>query len=452
MRYALIKYAAVCFLLLISIRFALAQQRVVDYRNFYGVCWRGGIEENLAYARQMGYTHVFYQKGMEDNPLSKGLYFYIESPEYTVYQRIIDKTRRYSKEDRDFYENYCRIKFSRKPFPNNLATGWFFDSNRFSAELDFQKQSVVNWAVTRILQEVKDIQSKNPEFRFAGFAWDVPQLSGDFWSGPRSNSGQQLKNSDVIFGNSSDAKNRFINYESGRFYFYELLFSKARSTFPGARFIMEPYRIYEDWLKPIISHPRVKEIMPDVLCQEAKGLDFIDDIRIYDNGLISRERVMSTTPNVYDERDNRLLAAKAAINGAWFSWYGRFGGTGDMPNYKSIREVPARLKLIRLLTAWENLNHVKLKDRYWDGYKYYSTHAIVSEDLIAIAQPNSKKIFVVFLTMKGQYSVQSKNRVTVFSTSDLFIEERVVPDLKPHNGVLKPRLNLLGKGLILQVN
>ena len=36
-----------------------------DYRNFYGICWRGDPQDNIDYARQMGYTHVLYQWGME---------------------------------------------------------------------------------------------------------------------------------------------------------------------------------------------------------------------------------------------------------------------------------------------------------------------------------------------------------------------------------------------------
>ena len=38
---------------------------VPDYRNFYGISWRGTPHENLAYARQMKYDYGFYQYGME---------------------------------------------------------------------------------------------------------------------------------------------------------------------------------------------------------------------------------------------------------------------------------------------------------------------------------------------------------------------------------------------------
>ena len=67
-----------------------------DFRNLYGIVWTGTPSQNLEYACQMGYTHVFYQAGMEKNPKSKGLKFFIESPEYSVYPRLIDTEKTYS--------------------------------------------------------------------------------------------------------------------------------------------------------------------------------------------------------------------------------------------------------------------------------------------------------------------------------------------------------------------
>ena len=36
-----------------------------DYRNFFGISWRGNAQDNVDYARQMGYTSLFYMPGME---------------------------------------------------------------------------------------------------------------------------------------------------------------------------------------------------------------------------------------------------------------------------------------------------------------------------------------------------------------------------------------------------
>jgi hypothetical protein len=52
--------------------------------NFYGICWNGKVEDNLKFARQMGYEYVMYQKGMENSSLAENLHFYLESPDYQV--------------------------------------------------------------------------------------------------------------------------------------------------------------------------------------------------------------------------------------------------------------------------------------------------------------------------------------------------------------------------------
>lgn len=40
-----------------------------DYRNFFGMGWSADSNSDLlAYARQMGYTHMMYKYGMEKNP------------------------------------------------------------------------------------------------------------------------------------------------------------------------------------------------------------------------------------------------------------------------------------------------------------------------------------------------------------------------------------------------
>jgi hypothetical protein len=66
-----------------------------DFRDFYGICWNGKVHDNLAFAKQMGYDFVFYQRGMENDPLARDLKFYLESPQYAVYPvpRIVDVTK-----------------------------------------------------------------------------------------------------------------------------------------------------------------------------------------------------------------------------------------------------------------------------------------------------------------------------------------------------------------------
>jgi len=397
-----------------------------DYRNFYGIAWRGNPHENLAYAKQMKYGYVFYQRDMEKDTLSNGLYFYLETPEYFTYNVYLDINKKNSDKEIVFYETYCLLKSITNPYPYNIATGWFFNKTAFNPILDYQQQKVISYAIDSILNIAKRIEFKNPKFHFGGLTWDVPQPSGDYWD-TIAPPGKQItlkfwtggdfgiKNPSVIHD--------FTTYSEGHIQFYKQLYFKIRQQYPNARFIMEPYRIFEDWINLIKSRPDAKMIMPDLLSQEGPGTEFVNDNRIFADSLITRDRVASTTPNMFSEEDNRIIAAQAAINGAWFSWYGRFGGTGDMPNYQSISEVPPRLKLIRVLPNYENINKTPLIQRTWDETTYKSNNAFASPKGIGVLQPGTSKYFVVLMALDAEIPLPvGRTIVSISRTDNLFIE------------------------------
>lgn len=397
-----------------------------DYRNFYGIAWRGNPHENLAYAKQMKYGYVFYQRGMENDTLSNGMYFYLETPEYFTYNRSLDLNKIYSDKDIIFYKTYCTLKSLTNPFPYNLATGWVFSNTVFTPILDFQQQKVITYASDSILNIAKGIEFKNPKFHFGGLAWDVPQPSGDFWDTIQP-PGNQITLS-YWTGRDFGYKNPlvihdFATYSDGHIQFYKQIYSRIRQLYPNARFIMEPYRIFDGWIKLIKDRPDAKMIMPDLLSQESPGTEFVNDSRIYADSLITKDRVASTTPNKFGEEDNRVIAAQAAINGSWFSWYGRFGGTGDMPNFQSITEVPPRLKLIRVLPNYENTNKTPLNQRTWDGTTYKSNNAFASPKGIGVLQPGTSKYFVVLMTLDAEIPLPVERKIVSISRTDnLFIE------------------------------
>ncbi|WP_222837296.1 hypothetical protein [Dyadobacter fermentans] len=358
----------------------------------------------------MGYRYVFYQQGMENDPLSDNLHFYLESPEYTIYKRTLSLNRTYPEKDVRFYEQHCTVSEPDQQFPRNMATGWFFNETDFSVELDFRNKDVVNWAVQEILKKVREIESRNPKFKFAGFAWDVPQLTGDFWSAPAQKGGKQVTLEYWQSKNQTLRQQSKPSYTRGRTAYYQVLFAAMRQRYPDARIIMEPAKIYDDWVKVVATHNVPDSIMPDLLCQEASDLKFVSDPRILSSGKIKKSQLASTTPNVFGEVENRTIAATMAINGAWFSWYGRFGGTGNMPDFKNIAEVPARLKLIRVLPNWENLNDTPLNDRIFLNNEYKSPTAGMSSGLLWGRKPGTNDILCVFLSLDEavQFPVSNK--------------------------------------------
>ncbi len=439
-------------------------KRSPDFRNFYGICWNGDPHDNLVFAKQMGYDYVFYQKGMENDPLAKDLKFYIESPQYSVYPvpRILDAAKSFTDKEKGLYEKYFAKK-NNQPFPNNMATGWFTGPNSFSVEPDFQQQEVIDSMVNRIIRYARSLERKENNFLCAGFAWDVPQLPGDFWDAPQRKGGQSGGGRQITlsFWNGKDTgyqpdgmKFDYKTYSDGHAAFYKELYKISREAFPGSKTMMEPWIVWDSWFAQIKDRTDASEITPDLVMQEKEGTEFVDDERIFKTGIISKEFVGSTTPNRVGEKQNREMAAAAAMNGAWFNWFGRFGGTGDMPGYKNVYEVPARLQLVRRVGNWDNLNNVPLTSRSWDGSVYQSTLSRIDSTVIYSTHTDSGKIFAVWLSAEGKIDLPKKAKlVSVFRTDSLFVEtSNGKDDIEFVDHCVKLiNKNGLGKGYILTI-
>ena len=149
---------------LIVMAFA-APGHAYEYRNFFGISWRGTYQENATYAKSMGYDAVFHMSGMENDQDVKDMHFYFETPEYTVYpvNRAFNLNGSYTSQQQADYEKYFAWK-SRDPFPNNLATGWFFSSTSFSVQLDFQQQAVIELigVIQGLLVEDQGVVAQQP--------------------------------------------------------------------------------------------------------------------------------------------------------------------------------------------------------------------------------------------------------------------------------------------------
>ena len=404
-----------------------------DFRDFYGIAWNGKPHDNLLYAKQMGYGYVFYQPGMEKDPLAKDLKFYLETPQSAVFPvpRVLSTTKTYTEKEKMLYEKYFAKK-NNKSFPDNMATGWFNNPTSFCVEPDFQQQEVIDTLVNRIIKYAKSLENKENNFLCAGFAWDVPQLFGDFWDAPQRRGGAGGGGNQITlsFWTGGDfaykpegVKFDYPTYSDGRAAFYIQLFNKSRKAFPGARFMMEPWIVWDSWFAVIKDRPDAKEITPDLVLQEKEGTDFVTDERIFKTGLITKQFVGSTTPNRFGEKDNREIAAAAAMNGGWFSWFGRFGGTGDMPGFRNVYNLPPRLQLVRRVANWDNLNAVPLTSRSWDGSVYKSPLSYMDSNIIYSTHPNTGKIFAVWLTRVGVVPLPEKSKfLSVFRTDSLFIE------------------------------
>jgi hypothetical protein len=407
--------------------------------NFFGICWRGKVDDNLKFIKQLGYSYVMYQTGMENSSLASDLHFYLESPEYQVYptlgidrQLVINKS--YTEYQINTYQSYFALKNTTSAFPDNIALGWPL-SGSFSVEPDWQQQKVIDYFVSQIKAHAVKKENRNKNFLFAGLAWDVPQFTGDFWG-----DGKQVtlaywngKDSSALFRGRT---HEFKTYSEGRVAYYLTIRQSLAAEYPGRKlvYIYEPYHLYDSWFKDLekLNYNNQVQLMENALItQEAgvtkwsTGIEFVDDSRIYKSGIVTKDHVGSTTPDNHDLTCNKLIAGKAAVNGSWVNWYGRFSGSGDKVLMNNIYEVPNWLQLTRVVANWDNLNGVPVANRKWDGSVYSSTNSRIDDDIIYSRQPKTQKLFVVFLNNSGKITLNPGEQIISIKHVDKYFCETI---------------------------
>lgn len=443
-----------------------------DYRNFFGICWSSDTNSDvLDYARQMGHTHVVYRSGMEKLPQAKGMSFFIEDPEFGARLRMMDYDKKYSQKEIDDIQSHYVVIYHDKEFPYNMASSWFVPPNQRSLTLDFQQQKVIDDIVGRMMARIKRINKVNPDFSFAGFTWDVPHPSGNFRLPPKPEVKDihkaQGKEVSLAYWTGKDSSipfkgctHEYETYSEGKLAYYNKLRSEGAKINPNIKMMSEPYKLYEGWIKKLT--PELVEKMKtrgmegykfDFLWQEGDGDTFVSDKRIQEGGY-DHAHVGSSTPNISDT--GRMLAesVSAAINGSWTCWYGRAGGTINSPNYRFIREIPARLKLFKAIPTWENMNNTPLSERKWDAEKksYDSPTAHMGEDCIWGKHPRDDKMFIVFLSEKAKAKIpEGKRAKAVYMVDGLF---RELMDLTASDRAakIKPRVRMTKKSVQLLSN
>src|SRR3990170_8104433 len=437
-----------CIFLLFTQAFFLDEKVSADeggYKNFYGIAWRDKPAEDMKYAKQMGYEYIAINqsstpKEYHKNPDCAGLTFYLTDPYFypqvlSGYNRDIDTTGSISNEAKDFY-NQRMVWKSNDPFPYNLATGYHPTgaSTQFSVMWDFQQQAVIDEVVEKIINLAKSYEDTSLPFTFGGYIINEPKLAGEFYrldekgdNVPVGLSYWTGADSGLVHGAIT---HEYATYSEGRAAFYKQLRARIVREFTNAKWIVQPSILYsevdnDEWIYQIKDRADKDELTPDMLSQGSRqNTNFVDDANNFNSGVdITKGKVGNSQAGEVDEYKNRLFAAKAGINGAWYNWFGRFGGTRDMPDFKSIAKVYPRLKLIRCLPNWDNLNNVPLTDRSWDGSVYQSTKSYVSSDVMYSRHPKTGKLFAVFLTLSGAVTLNAGESVTSVQRTDGFFIE-----------------------------
>ncbi len=420
------------------------------WKNFYGINGVDTPANHAKYAKQMGYDSIAikdqyttnYASAYRNNSDLSGLKFYLLNP-HKYYQVLssnsgtINTTSTYSQSKQDFY-NQNMVWKSNDAFPNNLATGWLGTSTTFQVVWDFQQQSVIDSVVENIITYTKNVEDSATGFTCGGYIIESPALCGNFFTWDSAQNKCVRTSLTAWTGAESglvhDAiTHEYSTYSDGVAAFYKKLNTRMREEFGSdAKWILSPWEIYneanggnaDEWVYQIKSRADYADLTPDMITTRSANTNFVDNAKNFNSGpAITKDMSGITQQNKVQEYENRLFAAKAGINGAWYHWLRRFGDSGDMSNFTQITEVYPRLKLVRCIPNWDNLNAVLLADRSWDGSIYQSTKSYISSDVMYSRHPKTGKLFAVFLTTTGVIKLNAGETVTSVQSADGYFME-----------------------------
>lgn len=451
---------------------ALVQEK--DYRNFFGPIWFSSVSEAVTYARQMGNDYILYKDGMERNKGVDGMLFYLESPEYSAYPlpRLIYKDRDYTPEEIATYEKYFAWK-SDDPFPENMATGFSWGhTDRIGVEFDLQQQAVIDYIVDYTLALARKIEdaakSLGIDFRFGGIAWDVPAYEGSlFWGEVPPGSGKTRPVPlSTMTGKDSTFLHEGITHEhetfmDGAIAYYKTMFTRVREVYPHAKFVFEPWGIYDVWSR-IRHRDDLKEFAPDFYLSEGPDLSYLTGEMTQEIASIwlGLDKMGSTSPDVIGVDENREMLGRIAVKGSWFCNYGHWARImlptgGEQQPWPTVPSIPDWFKLMRQIANWDNLSGVPLSERQWDGVSYESTNSCATPDVIYSRQHRTGKIFAVFMSGDGVVRLRPGEEVVSVSRVDgYFVEsEDGMADVAIGDGEIRlVNMDRLEKGFIIVTN
>ena len=449
---------------------------VDDPRFVYGMMWSNGTyADNAKYAKQMGYKHIAVDiwdlAGWRVLPDASGMRFYLNDCQHYAHPLNIGSEMNLDNPSAAGTQANVESRMVWKNtsiYPNNIAPGWYFTNRRFMIHADFQQQRVIDEVVAKVIAQC--VSGENPaiDFKWAGFAWDVPLLTGDFWSGLATNpdgtsaGGQQI----ILPGDTSvlhaGISHEYKTYSDGTAAFMKKLFADAAARFgKPTRVWYEPFRIYEDLIRPFEARSDKALLIPreTLITAEATSTVFATDTRNYASGILTKDMAGSSAPNDGSETGTRAIAATAAMQKGWYNFYGRYNPTSTtvgerttwMGPMVTINQIVPRAKLVHVIPGWDNLVNVPLTSRTWNGTVYTSTNSYMSPDVYYSRHPYTKKVFAVFNTAAGIVNLRAgESVVSIKRTDNLFIETTDAgTDVVVSGTTIKPNAVAVGKGYII---
>ncbi|OGR49909.1 MAG: hypothetical protein A2X37_12020 [Elusimicrobia bacterium GWA2_66_18] len=447
-----------------------------NWKNYYSLV-HDTKENNVRYAKQMGYDYInvysWYSSYYKSTPTTAGMKFYMLGPHlyYQVFETLenyknlngafmIDKSRIYTSTQAAWYSAYM-VNISANKFPDNLATGWWNGSNKFEVLWDFQQQAVIDYVVEKIIKTAGTFAGNN--FNFAGYQFDVPDLAGCFYKWDSTKGGQTKTTLKAMTGSDSGIDHIGLNgtktkdfaaYPDGLAAFFKQLMRETKKIYPNAKWIIDPARIYsttgyDEWVNGISQRQDKADLIPDLVMEEGASTNFVDEPKNFDyydsSGVkigptgITKNMVGSNQRSKIDENINRLIAAKAGVNGAWYNWFLNLA-LGNMSSTftDSVANVYPRLKLIKCIPNWDNLNAIAVDsshrawnksttDPVYDSYDangYQQSH--IDKDVMYSRHWKTGKLFAVFTSTSGVIQLKPGEALASIRSANEYFEENLI--------------------------
>lgn len=374
-----------------------------SWKNFYGAIWNGGINneavDGVTYCKQMGYDYIAVRAGSINktryltNSNRDGLKFYIINPkDYSnldpntlslTHDIAILNVGTMSANEKAYYNNNFAWITGTTTFPLNLAPGWWTGTATFRPIWDIQQQRVIDLIIPQIMSTIKQYENNSVNFKFAGVMYDIPILGGEL----NYLSGTTNIATNFNHWNGTDSSilhdsitHDYATYSDANAAFYKQLKSELSKEYPGFKTIHEPYYLWNssalsDWINQISTRSDKNEIVGDMLFQESAGTEFVGDARNFNSGVnVNYGMVGSSQAFKVEQNLNRLYAGVAGTSGAWYNYFGTWGNRGTMPNFASLTAIYPRLKLVRVIPNWDNLNGIGTATRSYINDEYNATH------------------------------------------------------------------------------
>lgn len=222
-------------------------------------------------------------------------------------------------------------------------------------------------------------------FEFGGYMIDEPGLDGNFYAfrdGGTCNRANDLAEQTGTSVNSGiphhdGGRYDYPTYREATVAFFKRLNSRLKQRWSNSKIVYHPWTIYAGYLGPMAHLPDRHELAPDMVFNEKDGTEFADIFQdlakasVLEELGIQKDSVGTTHPNrdaAIGEAENRLVAARAAVNGSWYNWFNRYDEDGN-PNFSRLTDIYPRLKLIRVVPGWDNLSRIPVNPthRVWNN-------------------------------------------------------------------------------------